>query len=135
MTKNKKINVEDKVFEHIDVDTSNVLVEDGSLDAVNEFDTKNEKNLKNIVKVESKKTTESTFGKAKVIVDKIVVYETNVFTNTVRERVLKNGDTFYYDKIHTDGDKQFVSWKAIFGRNYTLLKDTETGKSPIVKIG
>jgi hypothetical protein len=88
------------------------------------------------VKVEPVKiytSTEKTFGKCRVTEDKITIYETN--NGKVKEKTLEKGRTFYYDRIHTKGDKQYVSWNAVAGRSYTLLKDLKTGKMPVSKIG
>lgn len=80
--------------------------------------------------------TESTFGKYRVVDNEITVYAKSKLTGKEETRVLKKGDTFYFDAIHTmENGSVYVSWNGHTARNYTLIVDSKTKKSPVVKIG
>ena len=80
--------------------------------------------------------TYKTFGKCRVVADELVVYDRSPFTRNSNKKILKKGDTFYFDRIHiTTGNNVYVSWSGLRGRrNYALFKDLTAGTSPVVRI-
>lgn len=80
--------------------------------------------------------TEKVFGKCRVVADELIVYDRSQFSRSSKERILKKGDTFYFDRMHTTtGNNIYVSWNGVNGRrNYTLYKDLTLGTSPVVRI-
>lgn len=80
--------------------------------------------------------TKQEFGKCRVVVDELKVLTRSSFLRTGIETILKAGDTFYFDKIHTTKQNlQYVSWSAANGkRSYALFKNLNTGDTPVVRI-
>lgn len=77
------------------------------------------------------------FGKCKIVADELTVYNRSLYTRNSTTRILKKGETFYFDRMHTtSGNNIYVSWTGSNGRrNYALFKDLTTGTSPVIKIG
>lgn len=132
----KSIDVVEKVFEpkvkSIDVETKKEVK---TIDTV-EKTVEIKKELKVEPVIDKIIRTESTFGKYRVVDNEITVYAKSKLTGKEETRVLKKGDTFYFDAIHTmENGSVYVSWNGHTARNYTLIVDSKTKKSPVVKIG
>lgn len=77
------------------------------------------------------------FGKCKIVADELTVYNRSLYTRNSKTRILKKGETFYFDRMHTtSGNNIYVSWTGSNGRrDYALFKNLTTGTSPVIKIG